>query len=101
MATEAEVREYVQAGAEWLDEVRPAWPEMIDFGILKMWDGSKCVAGQVFADKAVGDDDGYCYLFNRYGADFVVEHGFIGFDDPKFTAELWRDQVEARTGAWV
>jgi hypothetical protein len=75
------VRERVERGAAWLDEVKPEWRTLIDAEILRMYSPQFCVLGQVFSVEAheAGLSNGYSYAFHvapEVSARWVIDHGF-------------------------
>lgn len=59
------LRERIEAGAAWLDEVKPEWRDLIDLDVLDVGDGRYCVLGQVFDnDEAADYYNGYDYAYN-------------------------------------
>lgn len=109
MLTNAEAA--VQNGiALFLSEGVTDWASRIDFSEVNMWNGSYCIAGQVFAEKAgefrrseeYEGDYCSCCKFNGYDyATVLVEntanYGF--YPDDRFTEEdlinAWRVAVIA------
>lgn len=54
LITEEKVRERVQRGAEYLDEVDPGWYRRIDAETLELEDGRHCVLGQLHGEFQLG-----------------------------------------------
>jgi hypothetical protein len=89
------IRERIERGAAWLDEVKPEWRNLIDTETLDMHTGNACVLGQVFAvDAAVaGLSNGYSYAFHAaavVSALWAIEHGFeSGGEDYSLLRAAW------------
>ena len=52
--TEATVKERVQRGAEYLDDVDPGWHRRIDPDVLELESGRRCVLGQLHGEFRLG-----------------------------------------------
>lgn len=65
--TDPTIRERIEKGAAWLDEVKPEWRSLIDTEALRMYSGDSCVLGQVFATDATeaGISNGYSYAYHE------------------------------------
>lgn len=101
----------VLRGADWLDEVRPEWYQLVDIDTLQMSDSGNCILGQVFREEAAeaaenGEtfspsgweyappmliQDGYDWVWAQENATFLTSHAFVfwGHDE-------WVEQINAR-----
>jgi hypothetical protein len=115
-----QVEERVQAGAAWLDKVRPGWLTEVDVGRLDLRQPDRCVLGQVFvadlADKLFGivrqswgercgagywTVDGIAneaFGFSP-GLAWLQEHGFVDLGSGagyEILTEAWADEIKRR-----
>lgn len=96
------LRERIERGAAWLDEVRPDWREHINLATLELSSGYHCVLGQVFNDEVEDPDgDGFDYAVAHVvpvpapRTPWLVDHGFDAknFDYDPLTA-AWREYLQ-------
>jgi hypothetical protein len=89
------VRERVERGAAWLDEVKPEWRTLIDAEGLQMYSPQFCVLGQVFSVEAYEQKTGtgYAHAFTLSGAGaatWAINHGFeSGGEDYSTLRAAW------------
>lgn len=102
------IAERVQAGCEYLDEIRPGWEHLIDLGSLNLHSCTDCVVGQLAgpdADLGIAalDDGKNVWDDDKYPADL----GFDITDDevkraPEFGSryagltDVWKQAIRAR-----
>lgn len=103
------IRFQVAKGAAWLDNMdrisplnprqSAPWWEKIDLDILDLDYGRYCILGQLFATHAAtyGYLDGYVYVAEWMGEDFVIEHGFLASD--AHAGVPWRREIHKRVQA--
>jgi hypothetical protein len=103
------IAERVARGAALLDEKEPGWDKRIDLGKLMMWDGCRCILGQVYGSYArtcnelfLGNwDDAEAHGFNASDEDGygkpVPEHEWHHALGELDTA--WRELIKSRRAA--
>lgn len=69
----------VLKGIAWLDEIKPNWRELIDWGMLDMTNANWCIAGQVF--KGQSSRSGYAHVL--YALPEKMYASAYGFDVPE------------------
>ena len=97
-------QERVAAGAALLDAEQPGWWQRIDLHSLAMWDGCRCVVGQLYEgeyrdgliDLSVPVDDGE--EEDEEGLIAVDRLGFDGHDIDALQAE-WKRLIGERQAA--
>ena len=91
------LEERVQAGAEYLDEIRPGWEEEVNTDHLQLNNCLDCVLGQLFGDfdEALaelditeGDAKSMGFLLSEF-------RNFEEEDYPELT-DIWRDLIKKR-----
>lgn len=85
----------VTAAADWLDEVSPQWFRLVQPETLEMWNGSRCILGQVFRAEAAASWhlSGYTYglhLLNNQNQFFPG-----AFSDER-TRDIWLELIAIR-----
>lgn len=101
----------VEAGAAWLDRVKPGWPQLIDLQRLDMSMPTSCVLGQVFEEEALHDDytpSGYTWALDEHDDEFAGDpeldsvwqnaYGFEAMADAQYPElqAAWRQLIEDR-----
>jgi hypothetical protein len=84
-------RRAVVVGAEWLDDKKPGWIDLINLPKLEMFDN--CVLDQVFAVEGTGGDrGGFSWALDNFrdelGGDKFIDKGFGAH--PELCAEWYR-----------
>ena len=77
-AITATIRERVERGAAWLDEIQPGWRNRVNVRLLSMDCGDDCILGQVFAD-VTSYFCGYLYAYYTFfggDEDQIIAYGF-------------------------
>ena len=75
------IRERIERGAAWLDDVEPGWRSLLDLEDLHLSSNDSCVLGQVFREQAW--DSGY----EADGYNYVLESG--DFPDIPSESDTW------------
>lgn len=92
-------RRAVVAGAEWLDDKKPGWIDLIDLPSLDMFDN--CILDQVFDDESAGGDStGFSWALDNF-RDELEGDKFIGMGfgaHPDLCGE-WHRYINARRQA--
>lgn len=93
------VREACRRAALAIDRALPDdphWPHRVNIARLKLWDGSLCVLGQVFAhDRRYPDLSPYLTGYELLDADPAYENVMGVFSCDDVFAEPWRDLLRA------
>jgi hypothetical protein len=88
------IDERVKNGAEFLDEAKPGWEQEIDVSALDVFDGSRCILGQLHGGYLRGLEK--TGLLGNYDA--CVDRGFTTGDDNEWE-ELtfaWSTRISER-----
>lgn len=88
------IRERVERGIAWLDEVRPDWRDSVNRSALDISDSDNCLLGQVFWAEARQSDpywSGFTYVHSSghfkdatgssISAQWMIDHGFEEDDE--------------------
>ena len=67
----------INRGVKFLNKHKPNWLEKISLKKLEMWDGSKCILGQLFKTKA--NPMGYDLANEKFGFTTVSHRAKLGF----------------------
>lgn len=108
--TPEKVRERVQRGATYLDDVDPEWYRRVDSETLELGDGRHCILGQLHGEFRLGL--GRSHLITMSSAPRAslspVSYGFKGVEgvpeswqarDYELLNEAWKDAVRTRQEA--
>jgi hypothetical protein len=86
-----EITGYVRAGIDLLDEKGPAgWRNLINWDIVDMGHGQRCILGQVYGDYIIGMDD---LGLSVYSISLpATRHGFSHFESATL-AHVWHSMI--------
>lgn len=80
----------VHLGAERLDTARPGWEKEIDLDLLAIWDGARCILGQLYLEFTEG-----MIQLDLLG---IRQAAVFGFTVPGFDYEM--SDWDALNDAW-
>lgn len=88
-------------GASVLDEIRPGWENEIDTDKLAIWDGDRCIIGQLSGTHYVAGIDRVFGPDLDADNEFFAEHGFntCNVSAPVELDGAWIYQIERRRAA--
>lgn len=108
--TEEKVRERVQRGAEYLDEMDPGWHQRVNADTLELEDGRHCVLGQLHGEFRLGLGRSHVITLSSAPRASLspVAYGFKCVEgvseewqarDYELLTEAWRREVRSRQEA--